>query len=87
MARRYRTLLTPQEKIAEAKAAVARLEASMAACIENRVGETGRNHTEAIARWRETIARYEREIVDRAHYVRDPGEDAADRWNETHGDR
>jgi hypothetical protein len=22
-----------------------------------------------------------------AEYVRDPGEDAADRWNETHGDR
>jgi hypothetical protein len=26
------------------------------------------------------------EIV-RADFVRDPGEDAADRWNETHGDR
>jgi hypothetical protein len=23
----------------------------------------------------------------RAEYVRDPGEDAADRWNELHGDR
>lgn len=32
-------------------------------------------------------ARCASEIRDRAQYVRDPGEDAADRWNELNGDR
>jgi len=34
-----------------------------------------------------SIARPVAEYREPADYVRDPGEDAADRWNETHGDR
>jgi hypothetical protein len=38
--------------------------------------------------WRSTGYHAERRHAEQARdYVRDPGEDAADRWNETHGDR
>jgi DnaJ-class molecular chaperone len=34
-----------------------------------------------------TYNRYKVAEIVRGDFVRDPGEDAADRWNETHGDR
>ena len=34
-----------------------------------------------------TYNRYKVAAIAGADFVRDPGEDAADRWNETHGDR
>jgi DnaJ-class molecular chaperone len=47
---------------------------------------TGKQSSRQIRRNR-TYNRFKVAEIVRADFVRDPGEDAADRWNETHGDR
>jgi DnaJ-class molecular chaperone len=47
---------------------------------------TGRQSGRQISR-NKTYNRYKIAEMSRADVVRDPGEDAADRWNEMHGDR
>jgi DnaJ-class molecular chaperone len=48
---------------------------------------TGQQSSRQIRRNR-TYNRFKmRDVVGGGEYVRDPGEDTADRWNETHGDR
>lgn len=47
---------------------------------------TGKQTTRDIKRNR-TYNKYKVARIVSSDFVRDPGEDAADRWNETHGDR
>jgi hypothetical protein len=47
---------------------------------------TGKQSSRQIRRNR-TYNHHKLAEIVRAEFVRDPGEDAADRWNETHGDR
>jgi hypothetical protein len=47
---------------------------------------TGKQSRRQISRNR-TYNRYKIAAIASADFVRDPGEDAADRWNDTHGDR
>jgi DnaJ-class molecular chaperone len=47
---------------------------------------TGKQSSRQIKR-NKTYNRFKVAEICRADFVRDPGEDAADRWNELHGDR
>lgn len=53
----YKAPRNAAERIAEAQAAIRRLEASMNSNIAMRVGQTGQNHRESIARWQTVIDR------------------------------
>lgn len=53
----YRAPRNAAERVAEARAAIVRLESSSKACIANRVGQAGAEHARAIAGWHAVITR------------------------------